>query len=139
MITYLADTSAVVRLLGNRSIQRAWQETLTTGLIAICDAVELEMLFSATSLADRLTKKSLFDNLFGWVPTPDNVWIRAHEIQQQLTDRGHHRSAGLADLVVAATAEANNLTVLHYDHDYDTVAAVTGQPTQWLAPPGSIS
>jgi predicted nucleic acid-binding protein len=38
----------------------------------------------------------------------------------------------------AATAELRGLTVLHYDKDFETIASVTGQPTQWLAPPGSL-
>jgi hypothetical protein len=29
------------------------------------------------------------------------------------------------------------LTVLHYDGDYDMIAKVTGQPTEWVVPRGS--
>ncbi|WP_227998201.1 PIN domain-containing protein [Nocardia australiensis] len=60
-------------------------------------------------------------------------------MQQLLTEQGHHRSAGVADLVIAATAEANDLTILHYDRDFETVANATSQPTQWISPPGSIN
>jgi predicted nucleic acid-binding protein len=35
-------------------------------------------------------------------------------------------------LVIAATAERTDLTVLHVDKDFDLVAAVTGQPVQRL-------
>lgn len=42
------------------------------------------------------------------------------------------------DLVIAATAELNGATVLHYDVDYDRIAAVTGQPTEWVVPKGSV-
>ncbi|WP_218020403.1 hypothetical protein [Nocardia sienata] len=59
-------------------------------------------------------------------------------MQQLLTERGCHRSAGVADLMIAATGEANRLTILHYDRDLETVAEATGQPTQWVAPPGTI-
>ncbi|MEV0076387.1 PIN domain nuclease [Nocardia neocaledoniensis] len=138
MISYLIDTSAVARLLANPGVRRAWQETVTAGVIAVCDAVELELLFTATSLADRRRKKELLDDLFGWVPTPDGVWTRAQQVQLLLTEQGHHRSAGVADLVIAGTAEANRLTILHYDRDFETVAKVTGQPTQWIAPPGTV-
>ncbi|MFE3255911.1 PIN domain nuclease [Nocardia sp. NPDC059091] len=139
MIEYLIDTSAVARLLTNPSIRKAWHEPLTAGVIAVCDVVELELLFSATSLADRLRKKELLAELFGWVVVPDEAWPRAHRIQQSLTERGHHRGAGIADLLVAVTAAAHNLTILHYDRDFETVAEVTGQPTQWISAPGSIS
>lgn len=41
--------------------------------------------------------------------------------------------------MIAATAEANNLAILHYDNDFESVVEVTGQPTQWIAQPGTIS
>ena len=56
--------------------------------------VELELLFGAQSLGDRLRKKELIGELFGWAITPDNVWKRTHQVQQLLTERGLHRSAG---------------------------------------------
>ncbi|WP_327148674.1 PIN domain nuclease [Nocardia sp. NBC_01329] len=139
MIGYLIDTSAAVRVLRDPALRKTWHEAFTAGVVAMCDPVELELLFAARSLADRLRKKELLTELFGWVVTPDNVWTRAHRVQQLLTEQGSHRSAGVADLAIAATAEAHRLTMLHYDRDFETVAAATGQPTQWIAPPGTIS
>lgn len=63
---------------------------------------------------------------------------RALEIQGLLADRGEHRSARLADLLIAATAEQIHATLLHYDRDFDTVARATGLPCEWIAPPGSL-
>ncbi|WP_067858574.1 PIN domain nuclease [Nocardia shimofusensis] len=139
MISYLIDTSAAVRVLVDPAIRKAWHETITAGVVAVCDPVELELLYSARSLADRIRKKDLFGELFGWVVTPDSVWNRAHQVQQLLTERGQHRSAGMSELLIAATAEAHDLTVLHYDRDFETVREATGQPTQWIAPPGTIA
>jgi predicted nucleic acid-binding protein len=42
------------------------------------------------------------------------------------------------DLVIAAAAEAAGLSVLHYDNDYDRIAAMTNQPTEWIAPAGTL-
>lgn len=70
---------------------------------------------------------------------PDGIFERALEVQDGLMDRGAHRSAGSVDLLVAATAKAHGLTLLHYDRDFVQVAAVTGQKVQWLADPGSIN
>ena len=39
------------------------------------------------------------------------------------------------DLLVAAVAEVNDATVLHHDHDFERIAAVTGQPTRWVDGP----
>jgi len=41
-------------------------------------------------------------------------------------------------MLVAAAAETAGVTVLHYDEDFDTIAAVTGQATRWIAPRGSL-
>ncbi|MET9845211.1 PIN domain-containing protein [Streptomyces ossamyceticus] len=78
------------------------------------------------------------DALFGWTPLDDRAVTRAWDVQRELTEKGRHRSAGAVDLLVAATAELRGLTMLHYDHDFETISSVTGQPTQWLAAPGSL-
>lgn len=57
----------------------------------------------------------------------------------RVTARDAHRSAGAVDLLIAATAEAHNLSLLHYDRDYDQVSQVSGQPTRWLAPAGTLA
>jgi predicted nucleic acid-binding protein len=69
--------------------------------------------------------------MFCWVPVHDRAFARAWEVQGDLTARGQHRSAGPVDLVVAATAELHDLTLLHHDHDFDVIASVTGQATRW--------
>jgi predicted nucleic acid-binding protein len=96
-------------------------------VIAICSVVELEFLYSARSLADRLEKARLLRDVFGWVPMGEQAWERAAEVQQVLTESGRHRSAGAVDLLIAATAEHERLTVLCDDLDFVTVAGVTGQ------------
>lgn len=43
----------------------------------------------------------------------------------------------LPDLIIAAVAERNDLDVLHYDHNYENIAAVTGQRVEWVVPRGA--
>ncbi len=38
----------------------------------------------------------------------------------------------MPDLIIAATAELSGLHVLHVDKDFETIAALTGQPTMRL-------
>jgi predicted nucleic acid-binding protein len=45
-----------------------------------------------------------------------------------LAEAGEHRSPGPVDLLIAATAEREWLTVLCDDHNYKVVASVIGQP-----------
>ncbi|MDH6137803.1 putative nucleic acid-binding protein [Kitasatospora sp. MAA4] len=136
--SYLIDTSALARILTSADAREPWLKHLTEGVIGYCDLTELEFLFSARSVADRLAKQELLGTLLSWVPIPDQVYSRARRVQQQLTEQGGHRSAGAVDLLLAATADLSGLTLLHYDRDFETVAAVTGQPVQWLATPGSL-
>jgi predicted nucleic acid-binding protein len=126
---YLIDTSGLFRILQDK-LRPAWSDQLAAGVIATCPVVELEFLYSARSLADRLEKLRLLHDLFGWVPMGEHAWERAAEVQQLLTDAGQHRSAGPIDLLIAATAEHERLTVLCDDRDFETVAALTGQPVK---------
>jgi predicted nucleic acid-binding protein len=69
---YLIDTSGLFRILQDK-LRQAWSEQLTAGVIAICPIVELEFLYSARSLADRLEKRRLLRELFGWVTMSDQA------------------------------------------------------------------
>lgn len=51
---------------------------------------------------------------------------------------GHQRGRKIPDLLIAAAAEGSNLVVLHYDSDFDRIAAVTGQHCQWVVAAGSV-
>ncbi len=126
---YLIDTSGLFRILQSE-LRKAWSDQLAAGVIAVCPIVELEFLYSARSLADRLEKQRLMRDLFGWVAMSAGSYERAGEVQQLLTEAGAHRSAGPVDLLIAATAERERLIVLCDDHDYETVATVTGQPVK---------
>jgi predicted nucleic acid-binding protein len=126
---YLIDTSGLFRILQGE-LRKAWSDQLAAGVIAICPIVELEFLYSARSLADRLEKQRLMHELLSWVPVHERAFERAEQVQQLLTEAGTHRSAGPVDLLIAATAEHERLTVLCDDRDYQTVATVTGQPVK---------
>ena len=123
---YLIDTSGLFRILQDK-LRQAWAGELAAGVIAICPVVEIEFLYSARSLADRLEKQRLLRTVFGWVPMAERAYDRAAAVQQLLTETGKHRSAGPVDLLIVATAEQQNLTVLCDDRDFETVASVTRQ------------
>ncbi|WIM97759.1 PIN domain nuclease [Actinoplanes oblitus] len=116
-----------------------WEQRLIAGIVAVCPLTELEIMFSARSTVHRQELRSVLDSLYHWVLIPDRVYTRAAGVQETLTDRGKHRSAGPIDLLVAATAEEHRLALLHYDADFKQVAEVTGQPIAWVAEPGSVN
>jgi predicted nucleic acid-binding protein len=123
---YLIDTSGLFRIL-QAKLRQAWSDELAAGVIAVCPAVELEFLYSARSLADRLEKQRLLRTVFGWVPMGERAFERAETVQQMMTEVGKHRSAGPVDLLIAATAEQERLTVLCDDRYFEAVASVTHQ------------
>jgi predicted nucleic acid-binding protein len=55
---------------------------------------------------------------------PDDAWQFVARAQDALVDLGQHKGPSVADLLVAATAEAWALTVLHVDVDFETIARV---------------
>src|SRR5688572_11148984 len=107
--------------------------------MGICPITELEFLYSAQSKNERENWLELLNAAFAWLAMPDRVYSRAAEVQAAMTARGTHRSAGVVDLLLAAAAERSGLTLVHYDHDFDEIARITGQPAVWVVPAGSIA
>lgn len=127
---FLIDTSALARVLLRQATEE-WEHRIAAGLVAICDLTELELLYSARSTEDREAVQERL-NLFTWCPMPDGIYRRARVVQQQLTTKGEHRSAGAVDLLVAAVAEEADVTLLHCDRDFETIARTTGQPVRMI-------
>lgn len=134
---YLADKSALARL-HLPPVSEVLVPLMERGLISICGVTELELLYSARNIQERSRMKQQIDASFNLVREPDDLWMMASEIQEALTEKGQHRAASIPDLIVAATARAAGLTVLHYDNDFDTIAAFTEQPTRWVLPAGTV-
>ena len=101
--------------------------------------VRLELLWSARDAIHLATIRSRLDAVRD-APMGDRVWRRATDVLQLLADESplHHRRVGLPDLLIAAAAELAELPVLHYDHDFELIASVTGQPIRAIAPLGSL-
>jgi predicted nucleic acid-binding protein len=140
-LTELADTSAWVwsRRAGHQELRHAFDVAVVDGEVATCDMVRLELLYSARNAGEF---GELRDELGALPDCPigEQQWDRALWVYEQLAAHGaaHQRSVKHPDLLIAAAAETAGLTILHYDEDYDRIAAVTGQPTRWLADRGSL-
>ena len=99
------------------------------GLVGTCPIIDLEILYSARtgSEHDHFRQQRA---AFEYFPITDEIAQRAVEVQGLLAQRAQHRSVSIPDLLIAATAERYGLTVLHYDGDYDQIAAITGQAVE---------
>lgn len=135
----LADSSAWFVSRRDAVMEEDFAQRLVSGEIGTCDMVRFELLFSARNggeLAEIASELAVVPDC----PIGKPQWDRALWVYQQLADQGgaHHRSVGYADLLIGAAAEAAGATLLHYDEDFERIAAITGQPTRWIAPRGSI-
>ena len=133
MTTWLVDKSAIGRL--HLTVDAGeWAGRIERGVVRICTVTRLEVGFSARSATDH---RMLFaEPPVASMPvehlTP-RMEDRALEVQSVLAQRGQHRAPSIPDLLIAATAEIADLTVLHVDKDFELIATVTGQPLERLA------
>lgn len=135
-LTYLVDTSVMSRL-GKTTVADLFLPLAARGEVAMCSPVAFEILFSARSADDhRLVSHGL--DAFPWVDVNEADHRRASHVQGRLAALGQHRAVSLVDALLAALAERLALTVLHYDRDFELIAAVTGQPHTWIATAGSV-
>jgi predicted nucleic acid-binding protein len=123
-VTYLADTSMIIRLRRGRDLQSRWVDAVQAGLVGICPVVEAELMRATAGQADRDRLRALLRSLFAWHPMPDGAWRYMERTQDALVDAGQHHGPSVVDLLVAATADAWGLTVLHVDADFETIARV---------------
>jgi predicted nucleic acid-binding protein len=130
---WLIDRSALVRL-GVSPDAAEWASRIERGLVRVTTVTRLEVGYSARSGADL--RAGLREPPVSAMPveylTPA-IEDRAVEVLTLLADRGQHRAPSVPDLIIAATAELAELTVLHCDKDFDLIASVTRQPVEWLS------
>lgn len=134
---YIADKSALARLRYPQ-VSAVLSPLILAGAVATCGVIELEILYSARSYNDLVAIRQTRSLAVPQIPMVQEDFDRAVDVMQELARRGAHRAVGLSDLLIAAVAERAGLTILHYDADYEHVARVTGQPTQWVTPRGMI-
>jgi predicted nucleic acid-binding protein len=134
-VTHLVDTSVLKRL--SVSAVRAVVEPLAdAGRLARAGISDLEVGYSARNVRewDRLVGAL---DVFTLVETNADHVRRARQVQRHLATKSQ-RGRKIPDLLIAAAAEAERLTVLHYDQDFDKIAKVTGQTCEWVVPAGSM-
>ena len=133
-LTHLVDTSVLTRL-DHPPIRVAIEPKAARGELARAGISDLEVGYSARTQAewDRLMEAL---QVFELVETTSDHVRRARQVQRLLAAK-HQRGRKVPDLLIAAAAEARDLSVLHYDADFDRIAAVTGQLCEWAVPGGS--
>ena len=117
----------------------AWfNVAVEAGLVLVCDLVILEL----TRLAPNERRaREVTDRLaaFEAIPMPPGLWARAREMQLALTASGDHRQVPPADLLLAAAAVEAGVALVHYDRDYERIAAASELRQEWLVPDGTLA
>jgi hypothetical protein len=136
----LLDTSAWARLRDGRLDPGATLDALSAGRLGVCEPLLLEMRFSAR---DATTFRELAEELgaLPLLPLTGGAVRRAVVAQAELAaDRRVSHRVKAIDLLVAAAADEHHVAVLHYDHDYDILAAHTSLTfeSRWIAERGSV-
>ncbi len=134
---YLADTSALARL-NQPAVAVRLEPLLESGLVARCTPTDLEAGYSSQSPTSHRALRRL-RSTWPLVAMDQSVLDRSVEVQDALADRSQQRGVKIANLLIAAAAEAEGLVVLHYDRDFELIAGVTGQPNEWIVPAGTVA
>jgi predicted nucleic acid-binding protein len=66
-------------------------------------------------------------------------WHTALGAQRELARTGQTEPSAWRDLLTATLAAAHQLTVVHYDTDFETAATVLACQHHWVVPRGSLS
>jgi predicted nucleic acid-binding protein len=137
MLFELADTSAWTTRRRDAIVAAAFDEAVIAGDIGTCSMVEMELLWTARTPSHFRDIRQQLAALPS-VSIDERVWARAIDVWEKLAERGRHRQARQADLLIAAAAELAGVGVCHYDRDFEVIASITGQPVRAIAPLGSL-
>lgn len=132
----LIDKSALARMPHAR-VQARLEPIIEAGEAATCAIIDLEVLYSTRNAQEHSRARRRRTLAYRQVPLSEATFQRAIEVQGLLARRGQHR-VPIPDLIIAAAAEQAGMVLLHYDADFDRIAAVTGQPIEWVVPKGSV-
>lgn len=134
-LTHVIDTSVLTRLR-NREVRALVEPLAHAAHAARAGVSDLEIGFSARNASEWDQMVGAL-GAFALVETTAEHFRRARQVQRLLASRSQ-RGRKIPDLLVAAAAEDRGLVVLHYDSDFDLIAAATGQPCEWVVPAGTI-
>lgn len=125
MTGYLVDSSALWRILRDRSVLDRWRETLAAGEFRSCYPQRSEFLTSARNLKEYSDFCRMFDTLYrdAAVPKGAGQWIG--KTQYYAAERGSHQCLSAVDLQVCATAAHHSLVIVHDDSDFVTATRLS--------------
>lgn len=139
----LLENSVWSRLLDGRLAgppRRKLESALADGELWMCPPTLLEIRYSARNDDDFARLAEELDAL-SHAPLDEAASVLALTAQAELAAApGVSHRVKPVDLLIASIAATQGLGILHYDHDYDTIAQHTSLAfaAVWAAPRGSV-
>jgi predicted nucleic acid-binding protein len=119
---YLADSSALWRLLRDPGVRAGWRDVISDHAVGSCQPQRIEFRRSARNLDEYEQMTAMFVDLYPDVPVPKTAWQWVESAQYRLLRAGAHRAPSCVDLLLCACAAIRGLVVLHDDKDFVVAA-----------------
>jgi predicted nucleic acid-binding protein len=119
---YLADSSALWRLLRDPDVRAGWADVISDHAIGSCQPQRTEFRRSARTLDEYEQMTGMFVDLYPDVGVPKTAWHWVESAQYRLLRAGAHRALSCVDLLICASAAIRGLVILHDDNDFVTAA-----------------
>ncbi len=136
---FIVDNSVWGRLRTTPAVRTALTALINAyspSAIMICPPSVAEYGFSASTGGDHTRVMAQLKAFPECPQAPTSVEVL--EMQNRLWNSGLLRAVGAMDTLIAAYALRNDAAVLHYDRDFEHVAAVTpGFRHEWVIPRGT--
>ena len=135
---FLIDTSAAARM-HHPVVADRLSPLIEAGLVATCASLDAEALSSARSPGEYERVRADRRTAYQYLPTEDRHWKQGFDAQRELARTGRHRSVGIADLLTAVLTGEHQLTLVHYDADFDIAAEVIDFEHRWVTNRGAVT
>jgi predicted nucleic acid-binding protein len=138
-VSHLLDTSVITRVSHAKPSVLVALESLRREIggtnLARCAMTDLEYGFSAENERQWDVRAANL-SVYRLVDVESTDVHKALELQRALAQAGLAKRK-VPDLIIAAVAINNDLTLLHYDADYEFIASVSALKHAWIVPRGS--
>ena len=140
MTVYLVDNSVWQRVARSSAVQDTLRSLTAAGhRLGSCSASLDEASYSARSLTDLRRVRARVAGGTAFLASDPEGDGEVQRIRERLFAAGLGRAAGVIDVQIAAAAITHRARVLHYDHDFDLIAAAAPElQHDWVVPRGTI-
>jgi predicted nucleic acid-binding protein len=135
---WLLDTSAIA-VAGRAEVIQQISPLLRAGLLYTCPVLDIQALAAARSPKTYQSMAQERREAYRSVPLTDSIGVRARSLQARLSSRAHYQVMDANDLIVAATAIENDLTLVHYHPGFQLLGELSRLDQQPVVPLGSLS